>query len=524
MTTLIDLPGRQGAQAEAFVESAIEFGTRALHQLAETAVARFIAAGRGGVLITSHLFDRDEIERLIEVLAAVVGTADLMGQSAIWQQFTLTAAANGQIPRVNEAAVFSLNRFFVSLIRETAIDVEPMPPAVALEYFRSLTPAMGIDPQRWGADLRRRVFTMAAATDTALLARVQGIVADRLQSGQGISTAAADIQDVLTQAGVTPRNPQYAEMVWRTNSMDAYNQARQQAINDPDVAGMFPVWEYVNPVDSRSRPDHAARNGQFYPASASFTSVRGTDAANVVNCRCSFAAVSKFKWRKLKAAGAKIADGFQDVPSLDEVPEQAQPAVTVAPPTVRPAQQQIERRVEPFREPPPIEVISPSPADTSTIDALNAIRDNYKSLTYVEIESQINAILGSVSKVEAIQAAQQFGISATLSSRAEAIRRVVFRIHDAKESWDRAERIVAAPLKVVKPATGPVAFEGVDFSQQAETTRVELTLTPATVVVELMFPPDAPKVVVKQGGTFLGWTWEELRQMGDGLKYLKRKI
>lgn len=324
MPTLIDLPGRQGRVVDAYTAAAIDFGRRAIAKLTADALARHLRTGDANSLIMSwRLFNAEEIHRLVQVYAAVVATAELLGRSDVRQQWAATLAAHGELPApLTEAVSNRLNRMFVAWlapIREDARDaVQPMPPEAALEYFRGLTPTLGVDVQRFGDDLRRRVFTMAVATDTTILQRVQGVIADRMQTGVGFSTAAADIQDVLRAAGVD-RGGAYAEAVFRTNVMDSYNQARTQELRDPDVAAAFPVWEYVNPSDSRSRPEHAARNGKYYPSSATFNEVRGTEAKDTINCRCSFAAVSKYRWNKLKAAGARIADGYPDVPSMDEL-------------------------------------------------------------------------------------------------------------------------------------------------------------------------------------------------------------
>lgn len=359
MPTLIDLPGRQGRVVDAYAAAAIDFGRRAIAKLAADALARHLRTGDANSLIMSwRLFNAEEIHRLVQVYAAVVATAELLGRSDVRQQWAATLAAHGELPApLTEAVSNRLNRMFAAWlapIREDARDaVQPMPPEAALEYFRGLTPALGVDVQRFGDDLRRRVFTMAVATDTTILQRVQGVIADRMQTGVGFSTAAADIQDVLRAAGVD-RGGAYAEAVFRTNTMDAYNQARTQEMRDPDVAAAFPVWEYVNPSDSRSRPEHAARNGKYYPSSVSFNEVRGVGAKDVIQCRCSFVAVSRQKWNRLKAAGARIADGYPDVPSMDELAAAAGATTST-------------QQRQPQLQPPPFE---PQPAARAEIRAL----------------------------------------------------------------------------------------------------------------------------------------------------------
>lgn len=184
--------------------------------------------------------------------------------------------------------------------------VSPMPPKNAVDYFKKLTPKLGIDPERFGEAMERRAFTLAKATEETMVSRVQKIIQRRMETGEGVSTAPAEIDRILDELGVTPRNPQYSEMVVRTNMNDAYNTGSERQLRRS--ARMFPVWEYGNPDDGRSRPEHAARNGKYYSASIPFSAVRGTDIADLANCRCGFRAIDKFEWRQLVSEGAVLED------------------------------------------------------------------------------------------------------------------------------------------------------------------------------------------------------------------------
>lgn len=188
-----------------------------------------------------------------------------------------------------------------------AFEIDPtaiFEPASALDYFLGLVPTLGLDPQRWEADLRRRAFTLAVATETELLDRVQGAIADLLQSGEGISTAPATIQAILDDAGVTPANPGYAATVWRTNAMDALVQGYQDELSQQTE--LFPTWKYTNPDDSRSRPHHAEKDGNYYSSSVPFVKVRGEGPEDACNCRCVPIAVFVTDWEELHRQGARL--------------------------------------------------------------------------------------------------------------------------------------------------------------------------------------------------------------------------
>ena len=129
------------------------------------------------------------------------------------------------------------------------------------------------------------------------------------------------------------------ELVFRTNSMDAYNQASQEELTA--TADVFPVWMYSNPHDSRSRPEHKARDGQYYPSTVPFTQVMGTEPGDVINCRCTMIPITRRKWAKLRAEGKRIADGYTD--PLDV---QAQAATAVQPKPTGPVLR-VDGRVSP---------------------------------------------------------------------------------------------------------------------------------------------------------------------------------
>ena len=71
----------------------------------------------------------------------------------------------------------------------------------------------------------------------------------------------------------------------------------------------FPAWEYHAIPDERARPHHAARDGLLFDPRVTFQEVRGTDAANVVNCRCSWSPVHRREVERRIADGESIHGG-----------------------------------------------------------------------------------------------------------------------------------------------------------------------------------------------------------------------
>jgi predicted double-glycine peptidase len=189
----------------------------------------------------------------------------------------------------------------------------PLQPVQALDFFRALLPFLGTDPMRLLPDFRRHAFTLCVATEIELLRKVQGVIAERLANGD-TTTGSAAVQAVLDAAGVSARNSGYAEMVFRTNAMDSYNQGLQDQMREE--IDTFPVWRYSNPHDNRSRKTHAEKNGLYYPTSVPFTVIRGTGIEDVAQCRCTPVPIDRWNWAHLRRRGARIADGYQDPISL----------------------------------------------------------------------------------------------------------------------------------------------------------------------------------------------------------------
>ena len=177
---------------------------------------------------------------------------------------------------------------------------EPVPavePAAAVDYFRRLVPTLADDPGRYGLALGRHAFTLAVATEQTVLQKVKDAILAGLRTG---TDATADAQDVLDAAGVSPKNPQTAEMIWRTNAMDALNNGAQAEIASPEMQEAFPVIRYDGILDSRTGDDHRPHIGRYYPATRAFADIRGP---RVYNCRCSFTPIHRSEAADLIRAG-----------------------------------------------------------------------------------------------------------------------------------------------------------------------------------------------------------------------------
>jgi len=269
----VAIAGPDGKRAADLMAAAKAHGSELLTRLAGRAVERLLGSPRP--LAAPVLLTDDELRELQAALASTIAAADLLGRVRVRERARRAADRNGVTLHADAADGDDPFRAF-------AEPVPAQPPAAAVKYFRKLVPSLSGDPGRYGPLLDRHAFTLAHAADQVLLDKVKQTIADRL-TGADPAPGGPAVEDVLEAAGVSPSNPQYGEMVFRTNMMDAYNQGAVAEMAEPDMRAVFPAWRYDGVLDERTGDDHRPRIGRYYPADAPFHLVRGP---RVFNCRC----------------------------------------------------------------------------------------------------------------------------------------------------------------------------------------------------------------------------------------------
>jgi len=267
----IALAGKDGKAAAGLMQRCIDDGKAAMELATRGMVERSLKAG--------HLvpFDAEESKLIRDSIASTLATSELLGRSRIREKAAKAEAAGG-LYKLAEEQPFS-----------TFADApgfggfRPLPPIEAANYFTALVPSLDLDARAFAAAAERQAFTLAAATEDVLLRRVRDSLQANMVSG-GRGGGFRDVQEILDAAGVSTSNPQYAEMVQRTNMMDAYNVGAQRELQAPDMQDVFKVFQYLGVDDGRQGSDHAPHFGKYYPSDkVSFEQVRGK---RVFNCRC----------------------------------------------------------------------------------------------------------------------------------------------------------------------------------------------------------------------------------------------
>ncbi len=291
----VALAGADGAAAKKLLAASVDQLTQKFAAVTATAAKRLLSGSGANVLRARRLYDDDEVADLADTLSATLATGHLLGRARIRERQKLAEERQGRPETFSdEPAPFAA---FADK------PVEPLPPEEALAYFRGLVPELGGDPRRFGRLMERQAFTAAAAADEVLLARIKAAIRTGLEQGKAVGTTARGIGDLLDSAGVSTGNPQYAEMVARTNMMDAYNSGATREMQDPAVQEFFPVWRYVGIRDGRQGKDHEPHFDRYYPNTAAFADVRGP---RPYNCRCTAIPIDRYDWAKLQEGGARV--------------------------------------------------------------------------------------------------------------------------------------------------------------------------------------------------------------------------
>lgn len=143
------------------------------------------------------------------------------------------------------------------------------------------------------AELYRKehAFALAWSAEKEITKRVQKEVARALREGKPEPSAVTAIRAIgdWTRA--------YANTVYRTNVVTAFEAGNQRQAEEPEVAAVAPAFRFTATLDADVRPNHAAAHGLIAgvndPVWGRFSPPLG------YNCRCSRNLVSRFELKRL---------------------------------------------------------------------------------------------------------------------------------------------------------------------------------------------------------------------------------
>lgn len=282
-------------------------------RILKRSVRRFIKGDRVMSLMnTDSLFNEQDLGELSNAIAKLRAPADLLGQFKSWDRRDRAISANKrQAARSGIVQEVEVEKFIEPTFELD--ELAPLRPEAALRQFAGMIPRLYATPQEWAQGIRTVSFTMAVASDTAMLVRVRGLIGKQLLEGIDPKLIRQEIEDVILKEGLEPLHSQYADMVLRTNTLEATRAAEDITDEDPDIQEVFPVWQYIGINDGRTGDDHLPLIEQagYYPIYVPFREIRNAagDSPRPWNCRCGKRKVTIWEWAELYEAGERTVVG-----------------------------------------------------------------------------------------------------------------------------------------------------------------------------------------------------------------------
>jgi hypothetical protein len=294
-----------------FVDDSQAAGIEAIRTAAVSSLRRHLSPSSSSDLFrrptspADGMFNDDETITLARALTGPLAVTNLLGRSRIRQALADVLSGDDEV----NVDVFDEPEPFSPYSPDELLKL--LTPEGALAYFRRLIP-IRLGDDLFGSLITGQAFTIAATTSTTLRRTVAKIIDRRIETGRQVRESGREIEEVLADAGISTRAG-YGEMVYRTNMMESYRHGSWDQFQDPDIVDFFPAWQYSGIPDGRERmgplpekPDHHRWFGKFFARDVSFFRVRGLEARDVINCRCNFIGINKYKWKRLQKTGAVL--------------------------------------------------------------------------------------------------------------------------------------------------------------------------------------------------------------------------
>ena len=183
-------------------------------------------------------------------------------------------------------------------------------PADAIEYFESKGWAITWNWRDIADAAHAEAFTVAKAADADVLSSIRERLTEALKTGSTQADFSKNLTEELQALGWWGRvegaqlgSPWRLDTIYRTNLQTAYNAGRYKAqIDNVDAR---PWWMYVAVLDRRTRPDHAALDGEVFRFDDPFWDTHTPSLG--FNCRCRTRAFtdSQLKRKNIKPSKGK---------------------------------------------------------------------------------------------------------------------------------------------------------------------------------------------------------------------------
>lgn len=246
--------------------AAAERVRKAIDLLIRATVGRYTTGiGAGGF---------DPVVALANALGAEMSRAALDGADAVLKAFDAALkAADAPAPVLNLGL---------------EAGVPKVPPTRAIEALLKREPRLATSAAQVAEHYARdRIFSIAKSIDLEITQKVHGALVEVLRSGVPTDVASKVVETLGDWS------PGYAETVTRTNLMTAYSDGQNIAIRSPGIRDVMIGFEIGGPVDSSTRPNHAAAVG--WRASADDPRWATMRCPLGFNCRHSLVMIDRYR-------------------------------------------------------------------------------------------------------------------------------------------------------------------------------------------------------------------------------------
>lgn len=213
---------------------------------------------------------------LTDIIRETMILADLNARKRIFMEYDAALDGVARFAEVTDSSPLAPSLTFDEAVKDL-LTREPRLASSAAEVSRLYS--------------REHVFAMARSAELAITKRVQEIMSKATVSGAPAQEAMTAIEEAA------PYGRAYADVVFRTNASNAYNNGRLEQASDPDLADVVVGLKYMGLQDAFTRPNHSAGFGTIAATDDPFWSTHKPPLG--YNCRCGLDFVSRFEAERM---------------------------------------------------------------------------------------------------------------------------------------------------------------------------------------------------------------------------------
>jgi SPP1 gp7 family putative phage head morphogenesis protein len=196
--------------------------------------------------------DNAFVQRMGELLAQHMAAADLLGRMQIVRHAQAKAGKKIPISQKTRRITFAEGDMKFTF---------NIPATDAKNYISNLTPVTKEIFDGLTAQYRKDAFTLAGASDTRLVQKVQTALADIVEKGETASDFRQAAKALTDAAGVQELNAFTLDTAYQIALQKAYSNGRLEQMQEPHMLEALPFWQYWTVGDLRVRPEHRLLDG-----------------------------------------------------------------------------------------------------------------------------------------------------------------------------------------------------------------------------------------------------------------------